>query len=58
MTQTYYVASLKYNAWWSRSNQWHSDRSEAKAFDRAGAVVFASSQTAARAVPVRADDLV
>ena len=58
MEQTYYVASLKHNAWWSKANQWHSDRAEAKEFPRSEAIAFAKKQSANRAVPVALDDIV
>lgn len=57
MEPTYYVASLKHNAWWSKANQWHSDMSEAKGMDYLSAIAFAKKQRSNRAVPVRISDM-
>lgn len=60
MDTPYYVASLKGGGWFSRSSQFNTQMSEAKAMDRdeALALVARYKSNGHACVPVRAEDLV
>lgn len=59
MNETYYLASLKRQGWFSRTAQFTSDVSDAKVFNREDALDMCRRSKAAShiLIPVRASDM-